>query len=111
MEVYAGKFDQYVEFKNPSKTRNDFGEEERTYSTAGYAWAAIDTRSMNEQYLADKRSDVRGMVINIRQDTGLNLTSLSRFVVDSTTYQIKALEENSNFPRGTVWRINGEAIS
>lgn len=110
MEVDAGLFDNLITFTNPVASNNAFGEAERTYNTAGNAWAAIDTRAMNEQYLADKRADVRTLTINIRQDAALNLTSLSRFTFESIVYQIKAVEENHNFPRGAVWRINAEAV-
>lgn len=111
MIVNAGQFDEDIEIFEPSITKStNNGSENVTYTSVGIIYGAVDTRSNNELFIANKRNDVKSLVINVRQND-LNINTKFRFNFNGYLYQVKGYEVNTNFPRNEVYRLTGEAIS
>jgi SPP1 family predicted phage head-tail adaptor len=109
MIVDPSKFDRYIAILKPTESNSsESGERSITYALEKNVWAHIDTRSMNEQFVADKRASSTSIVLNIRQDSSMTLTNKWRLTLEAKTYQITGVVENTNFPRGEVWRVTAE---
>ena len=111
MIVNAGLFDEDIEILEPSISKSsDNGSENVTYTSVGTIYGSIDTRANNEQFIANKRNDVKSIVINVREND-LNINTQFRFNFNSALYQVKGYEPNTNFPRNEVFRLTGEAVT
>lgn len=111
MIVNAGLFDEDITILEPSISKSsDNGSENVTYTSVGTIYGAIDTRANNEQFIANKRNDVKSIVVNVRQND-LNINTKFRFELGGIGYQVKGYEPNTNFPRNEVFRLTGEAVT
>lgn len=109
MIVDPSKFDRYISILRPTEANSsESGERTISYAYEKNVWAHIDTRSMNEQFVADKRASNTSIVLNIRQDSSMDVTNKWRLILEGKTYQITGIVENTNFPRGDVWRVTAE---
>jgi len=102
--MYAGPLDRRVQWQRATKTTNDFGEVEETWSTLATLWAAKMPHKAKEEIVAAEVVDKETIRIQIRFRADLSTTD--QFILDGRTYRVQSLQEMG---RRDGWDVIGAA--